>query len=308
MSFKSFDPKEISTAQLHDYMLSTIAPRPIAWASTINKEGQVNLAPFSFFNFFGSNPPIIIFSPSRRVRDNTTKHTLENVKETKECVINIVSYELAGQMSLTSAEFAGDVNEFEKANLKAAPSVRVKPPRVEASPAQYECIVKDIISTGDQGGSGSLIICEVVHVHLREDIFEEEGKIDPKRVDNIARMGRSWYTRASQGLFEMPNPKDKNIGFERVPKEIRESRYLTGSEIARLASVEYIPSEEEIAMVRNSTGMQELMDKYGKDDEVLQSKVQSMAKTLLAENKIEEAWRLLMAFPAARPHQGASPA
>jgi flavin reductase (DIM6/NTAB) family NADH-FMN oxidoreductase RutF len=307
MSFLSYDPKELKTAQLHDYMLSTICPRPIAWASTIDKDGNVNLAPFSFFNFFGSNPPIIIFSPSRRVRDNTTKHTLENVKETRECVINIVNYELAGQMMLTSAEYGGEINEFEKSNLTQTPSVRVKPPRVKESPAQYECIVKDVIATGEQGGSGSLIICEVVHLHLRDDIFESEGKIDPRRVDTIARMGRSWYTRASEGLFEMPNPVGKKVGFDRVPGYIRESRFLTGSDIGRLASIEYVPTEEELAMVKSSTGMQELISKYGNQSEELQSKVHVMAKTLVHENKLEEAWRLLMAFPGspAHPHQGA---
>ncbi|MGZ5283050.1 MAG: flavin reductase family protein [Bacteroidia bacterium] len=294
--YKSYDPKELPTSQLHEYLLSTIAPRPIAWASTVDINGKVNLAPFSFFNVFGSNPPTLIFSPARRVRDNTIKHTLENAMATKEVVINIASYNLVGQMMLSSAEFDEDINEFEAANLTPEPSLKVRPPRVKESPAQFECIVKDVIHTGDQGGAGNLIICEIVQVHLREDIFDGE-KIDPRKVDNVARMGYLYYTRAADGLFELPNPKgNTGIGFQRLPEFVSTSHTLTGNELARLASISYIPGNDEIKMVETSPGMQEIISKYGQSKVELQSKLHNLAKTLINENKLEEAWKVLYAF------------
>jgi flavin reductase (DIM6/NTAB) family NADH-FMN oxidoreductase RutF len=295
--FRSFDPKELENNVRHDYLLSTIAPRPIAWASTMDSKGNINLAPFSFFNVFGSNPPILVFSPSSRVRDNTLKHTLLNIRETMECVINIADYNLAGQMSLSSGEFHEGVNEFEMANLEMEPSIKVKAPRVKASPAQFECKVRDIIETGKNAGAGHLIICEVIYIHLSEHIFNTEGKIDPHLVDNIARMGKIWYTRAKEGLFQMPNPKgNKIIGFGRLPKHIRESRFLTGSELAKLAGVDYEPTTEEIKMAEQSTGMQDIYKEYGNQPEMLESKLHNIAKTLIAENKFEEAWRILLCF------------
>jgi flavin reductase (DIM6/NTAB) family NADH-FMN oxidoreductase RutF len=295
--YKSFDPTELEANVRHDYLLSTIAPRPIAWASTVDRNGNVNLAPFSFFNVFGSNPPILVFSPSSRVRDNTHKHTLLNAQETMECVINIVSYEMAGQMSLTSGEFQEGVNEFEMANLEMLPSLKVKAPRVKNAPAQFECRIRDIIQTGTNAGAGHLIICEVIHIHLNESIFNGEGKIDPHLVDNVARMGKIWYTRAKEGLFQMPNPKGKNIiGFGRLPDHIRNSRFLTGSELGKLAGVDYEPTPEEIKMVEESTGMKEIFAQYGSAPEMLESKLHNIAKTLIAENKFEEAWRVLLSF------------
>jgi flavin reductase (DIM6/NTAB) family NADH-FMN oxidoreductase RutF len=295
--FRSIDPKELENTVRHDYLLSTIAPRPIAWASTVDKNGIVNLAPFSFFNVFGSNPPILVFSPSSRVRDNSLKHTLNNARETMECVINVVNYELAGQMSLTSGEFQEGINEFEMANLEMEPSLKVKAPRVKASPAQFECKIRDIIETGTNAGAGHLIICEVIHIHLSEHIFNQEGKIDPHLVDNIARMGKIWYTRAKEGLFQMPNPKgNKIIGFKRLPSHVRESHFLTGSELGKLAGVDYEPTPEEIKMVENSPGMQEIFKEYGDQPVMLESKLHNIAKTLIAENKFEEAWRVLLSF------------
>jgi len=295
--FKSFDPKELATNVLHDYLLSTIAPRPIAWASTIDENGKVNLAPFSFFNVFGSNPPTLVFSPSSRVRDNTQKHTLLNAQKTGECVINIANYELAGQMGLTSGEFPEGVNEFEMANLEMAVSVKVKPPRVNAGPAQFECIVKQIIPTGTNAGAGNLIICEVVYLHLNENIFNQEDKIDPHLVDNIARMGKIWYTRAKEGLFQMPNPKGtKIIGFSRLPEHIRHSKYLTGSELAKLAGVDYIPSPEEIKAEEALPEMQEIFRNSGGNSDQLDQALHILAKPLIAENKFEEAWRVLLSF------------
>jgi flavin reductase (DIM6/NTAB) family NADH-FMN oxidoreductase RutF len=297
VAFRSYEPSSIPTPQLHEQLLGTIAPRPIAWASTVDSQGRVNLSPFSFFNIFSSNPPVIIFSPSRRVKDNTTKHTLENAKATGEVVINIANYELAGQMVLSSGEFEEGVNEFEQSNLEMEASVIVKPPRVKASPAQFECKVRDVISLGEGGGAGNLIICEIVYIHISEHVFDEDGKVDPRRVDNIARMGRIWYTRAKEGLFEHPTPRGKTgIGFSRLPEHIRSSRHLTGGELAKLASIDYVPSAEELEMVRTSTGMQEIKNKYGDNEDEFTSKTQALAKTLIAENKLEEAWKVLLAW------------
>ena len=192
MSYKEFDPKSIKTPELHGILLGAIAPRPIAFASTIDKEGNVNLSPFSFFNVFGSNPPTLIFSPARRGRDNTTKHSYENVKEVAEVVINIANYPMVEQMSLASTEYDKGVNEFVKAGFTEAKSTKVKPPRVAESPVAFECKVKQIIETGEDGGAGNLIICEVIHIHLNEAILDENGKIDPFKLDPIGRVGGNW--------------------------------------------------------------------------------------------------------------------
>lgn len=295
--FRSFDPKDLQTNVLHDYLLSTIAPRPIAWASTIDAQGKVNLAPFSFFNVFGSNPPTIVFAPSSRVRDNTLKHTLMNAVATGECVINIANYELAGKMVLTSGEFAEGVNEFEMAELEMEASVRVKPPRVKASPAQFECVVKNIIPMGTNAGAGSLIICEVVYLHLNENIFNAEDKIDPHLVDNVARLGKIWYTRAKEGLYQMPQPKGKVIiGFSRLPDHIKNSKYLTGSELAQIAGVDYEPTAEEIKEEEAKADMQDIFKKYGQNPEALEAELHKKAKSLIAGIHYEEAWRVLLSF------------
>lgn len=295
IEYKSFEPKELPTNILHEYLLGAVAPRPIAWASTTDVDGNINLSPFSFFNVFGSNPPIMVFSPSRRVRDNTTKHTLENIYATKECVINIVSYDLAHQMVLSSTEYEAGINEFEKAGLTMVPSVKVKAPRVKESPAQFECKVKDVIALGEGGGAGHLIICEVVHLHIQQRVFDENGKMDPHRVDHIARLGGIWYTRSSAGLFQLPNPGNKkNIGFDNIPEHIRNSRYFTGSELARLAGVEQLPSQEEVEMVKSAPGMKDIYDQYGSDEGMLRTKIYSLSKELMEEGKIDEAWRILL--------------
>ena len=294
---KSFDPKELQVARVHEILLGTIAPRPIAWASTVDKEGNVNLAPFSFFNVFGSNPPIMVFSPNRRVRDNTSKHTLENIEDTMECVINIVNYELAGQMSLTSTEYTEDVNEFIKAGLTMEPSLKVKAPRIREAPAQYECIVREIFYTGDGGGAANLIICEAIQIHVHDYIFNEHDKIDPMKVDNVARMGGIWYSRAKEGLFQLSNPAGHtNLGFDGLPHHIRQSNYLTGSELSMLARAVEKPSEEEIELVRNSPGIKDIREKYHDNEDMLRSKFHNLAKDLLKEGKAEEALRVLFAF------------
>jgi flavin reductase (DIM6/NTAB) family NADH-FMN oxidoreductase RutF len=231
----SISPKDIKTAQLHGYLLGAVSPRPICFASTVDSDGNVNLSPYSFFNVFSANPPILIFSPARRVRDNTTKHTLENVLATKEVVINIVSYDMVQQMSLSSTEYAEGVNEFVKAGFTEAPSVKVKPPRVAEAPVQLECKVNEVVA-------GNLVICEVVQLHIDENILDAEGKIDPAKIDAVARMGGNWYSRAKTGMFEVPKPLSTlGIGVDTLPEAIRFSTVLTGNDLGMLANVEQLP-------------------------------------------------------------------
>jgi len=292
----SIDPKNIDQPTLHQYLLGAIAPRPIAFASTIDKEGRPNLAPFSFFNIFSSNPPIAIFSPARRGRDNTTKHTFENVKQVRECVINIVNYELAQQTSLASTEYAEGISEFVKAGLTPIASEKVKPFRVKESPVQLECIVKDVIELGNGGGAGNLIVCEIVMVHVNENILDADKKIAPEKIDLVARMGGSWYTRASKGLFQIKQPtKEIGIGFDNLPLDILKSTVLTGSELAQLAGVEQLPNETDV----NEYKLIELSDLFmelkGKPKE-LEQQLHERAKPLIAEKKITEAWMTLLSF------------
>lgn len=264
MRVKTIDPKEVSTSKLHSILLSSVAPRPIALASTIDKNGKVNLSPFSFFNVFSANPPIMIFSPARRVRDNTIKHSLENVQEVKECVINIVNYNIVEQMSLSSTEYSRGVDEFIKAGFTAIPSEIVRPPRVGESPVSFECSVTEIIALGDAAGAGNLIICKVEKIHIKEHYFEEDHKLDTKKLDLVSRMGGSWYCRAiPQSLFEIPKPlAAKGIGVDALPISIKNSNILTGNNLGRLANVEKIPSKEEInSTLENDKTLQRILEK-----------------------------------------------
>jgi len=228
----SFEPKELATAKLHGYLLSAVAPRPIAFASTIDEKGRPNLSPFSFFNVFSANPPIMIFSPARRVRDNTTKHTLENAEITKEVVINVVNYNIVQQMSLSSTEYAEGVNEFEKAGLTMLKSDIVKPFRVAESPVQFECKVNDIIKLGTEGGAGNLIICQVVKLHINNAVLNESGSIDQEKLDLVSRAGGSFYNRAKNGFFEIPKPLSTiGIGVDALPDNVKHSKILTGNDV-----------------------------------------------------------------------------
>ena len=218
----SFEPKNLSTGKLHSYLLSAVAPRPIAFASTIDENGNPNLSPFSFFNVFSANPPILIFSPARRVRNNTTKHTLENVLKTKEVVINVVNFDIVHQMSLSSTEYPENINEFDKAGLNMLDSDMVKPFRVAESPVQFECKVTKVEALGKDGGAGNLVFSEVVKIHIKESILDENGAIDQYKIDQVARMGGNWYTRANTGLFEVPKPLSSlGIGVDQIPEDIR---------------------------------------------------------------------------------------
>lgn len=271
----TIDPKEISTGKLHSYLLGAVAPRPICFASTVDVEGNVNLSPYSFFNVFSANPPVMIFSPARRVRNNTTKHTLENVLETKEVVINIVSYPMVQQMSLSSTEYAKGVNEFVKAGFTEIPSQKVKPPRVAEAPVQFECKVNEVVELGKEGGAGNLVICEVVQLHINEAILDAEGKIDPVKIDAVARMGGNWYNRAKEGMFEVPKPLSTlGIGVDALPKAIRLSKILTGNDLGMLANVEELP--------------QAAMQFVSEDD-----RTHKKAQELLKNGDVSEAWKTL---------------
>ena len=287
MSYKEFDPKSIKTPELHGILLGAIAPRPIAFASTIDKAGNVNLSPFSFFNVFGSNPPTLIFSPARRGRDNTTKHSYENVKEVAEVVINIANYPMVEQMSLASTEYDKGVNEFVKAGFTEAKSTKVKPPRVAESPVAFECKVKQIIETGEDGGAGNLIICEVIHIHLNEAILDENGKIDPFKLDPIGRLGGNWYSRSKNALFEVEKPLQKlGIGVDALPEDIKNSDILSGNDLGKLGNIEKIPVASELESVMISVKY----DKNNADD------LHKIAHQLLEENKVMEAWKVLLKY------------
>jgi flavin reductase (DIM6/NTAB) family NADH-FMN oxidoreductase RutF len=292
----SLDPKELPQQKLHQYLLGAIGPRPIAFASTLDEQGRPNLAPYSFFNVFSSNPPILIFSPARRGRDNTTKHTLENALINRECVINIVNYPMVEQMSLASTEYPEGVSEFEKAGLTPIASEVVKPFRVKEAPVQFECKINDVIALGNQGGAGNLVICEVVRIHISESILDEDGRISPIKIDQVARMGGHFYTRANQGLFQLPQPMTQvGIGFDQLPSDVRTSKVLTGNELAQLAGVESLPNETEV----NEYKLTELADLFVELEgqaAVLELQLHERAKLLIDEKKIAEAWMTLLAF------------
>ncbi len=286
----SISPQDIPTGKLHGYLLGSIAPRPIAFASTMDSEGRVNLSPFSFFNVFSARPPILVFSPARRGRDNTTKHTYENVLEVPEVVINIVNYAMVQQMSLASTEYAKGVNEFTKAGFTELASEIVRPPRVAEAPVQMECKVNDVIRLGENGGAGNLVICEVVKIHMYENIFNEEGHIDPYKIDTVSRLGDNWYSRAKNGLFQVPKPLSTlGIGVDALPETIRKSKVLTGNDLGMLGNVENFPTKEEIDTFINAS--EELKNLVAKGNS---EEIHKRAQQYLCEGKIAEAWKVLL--------------
>jgi len=291
----TLDPKELSTKYLHGYLLGSVGPRPIALASTIDENGRANLSPFSFFNVFSANPPIAIFSPARRVRNNTTKHSLENAASTKEVVINVVSFDIVEQTSLSSTEYAEGVNEFVKAGFTPLKSDLVKPFRVKESPVQMECIVKDIVSLGDEGGAGNLVICEIVKMHVSESILNANQQIDPHKIDLVGRMGANWYCRASgESIFEVQKPNTKiGIGYDQLPARIRNSFILSGNDLAKLANVEKIPSTEDVEKFKENTDIAHILY-TATDDEEAREELHYHAKTLLENDQVEEAWSTLL--------------
>jgi flavin reductase (DIM6/NTAB) family NADH-FMN oxidoreductase RutF len=292
----SINPKEVSVGRFHYLMLGTVAPRPIAFASTIDKDGNVNLSPYSFFNCFSANPPILVFSPARRVRDNTHKHTLENLREVPEVVINIVNYDMVEQMSLSSTEYPKGVNEFIKAGFTQVDSIKVKPPRVGESPAAFECKVLDIIELGQEGGAGHLVICEVLLGHFKQEIFDENDKIDPFKVDAVGRMGGDWYCRATgNSLFEIEKPiRTMGIGVDAIPERIRNSHVLSGNNLGRLGNVEQLPTDDEITAMAENTEVLEIIRRLGFDTEALELNLHALARQKIEAGEVHEAWKILL--------------
>lgn len=293
---KSIKVESLSTAELHNYLNHSIAPRPICFASTIDKAGNVNLSPFSYFNVFSVNPPICVFSPSRRVRDNTTKHTLENIKEVPECVINIVNYSMVQQASLASVEYPKGVNEFVKAGFTELASEMVRPPRVAESPIQLECVVKDIITLGDKGGAGNLVIAEIKIIHLSEAILDASGKINQTKVDHVARLGGDWYCRVTaDNLFKVAKPVTTiGIGVDALPKAISNSNVLTGNNLGQLGNVEQLPLDEDVEAYSQTDEIKELLDATIGDSQTRDLQLHLKAKTLLDEGRVVEAWMVLL--------------
>ncbi len=286
----SLHPKDLSTGKLHGYLLSAVAPRPIAFASTIDVDGNPNLSPFSFFNVFSANPPILIFSPARRVRDNTTKHTLQNVETVKEVVINVVNYDIVHQMSLSSTEYPEGVNEFEKTGLTMLPSDEVKPFRVAESPVQFECKVNEIVHLGTDGGAGNLVICEVVKLHISEDVMNKDNTINQEALDLVARAGGSYYSRAKKGFFEIPKPlKTMGIGVDGMPEHVRNSMILTGNNLGMLANVEALPKENEVNMF-----IDDISERYPDIKTASHREKHKLARNYLSYGDVESAWKLLL--------------
>lgn len=286
--YHSFSPDQLAVGQLHATLLAGIAPRPIAFVSTVDAEGRHNLSPYSFFNIFGSNPPTLIFSPARRVRDNTTKHTLQNLREVGECVVNIVDYAMVEQMSLASTEYPKGVNEFVKAGLTQVQSERVAAMRVGESPLSMECVVEQIIETGQEGGSGNLVIARIVHVHQRQDCTGNNGLLDPDRLDLVGRMGGSYYVRASgEALFEIPKPlRDRGIGVDQLPASARDSHVLSGNDLGRLGNIAHLPSDSLLAEIEKDPRCQGISTAPA---EVQIEQLHTYVKELLHQGKTEYA-------------------
>ena len=287
----TIDPKSIETAKLQGYLQSSVGPRPIAFASTMDAEGNANVSPFSFFNVFSANPPILIFSPARRVRDNSIKHTLINAEATREVVINVVNYDMVQQISLASTEYAHGVDEFLKSGLTPIASEVVKPFRVKESPVQFECKVTQIIPLGTEGGAGNLVLCEVVRIHIDESVLDENGAIDQYKIDLVSRLGSNWYSRSNQGLFEVPKPLSTlGIGVDAIPNFVKESSVFNGNDLGMLGNIEALPTMEEVSIfVKQNFAVKGVLSA---DD---QQKVHLEAKKYLNENDVLSAWKVLLA-------------
>ncbi len=296
-AFRTYKLDDLKPADVQGLLQGAIAPRPICFASTIDANGKVNLSPFSFFNIFSSNPPIVIFSPARRVRDNTIKHTLENVMTVPEVVINVVNFDMVQQTSLASTEYPKDTNEFIKAGFTEEPSLFVKPPRVKESPVQMECIVNQIIPLGEKGGAGNLVICEVKMVHVNVDVLNAVGKIDQEKIDLVARMGGDWYARAfGDALFEVPKPLTTlGIGVDSLPEEIKHSNILTGNDLGMLGNSEYLPDADSIEVYKRMNKELQTLHLENKGEELVQ-KLHQYAHLLLLKKEVQDAWKVLLSI------------
>jgi flavin reductase (DIM6/NTAB) family NADH-FMN oxidoreductase RutF len=289
-----FDLQDLKPAEKQYYLQHVVAPRPVCFASTIDKAGNVNLSPFSFFNLFSSNPPVLIFSPSRRVRDNTTKHTLQNVLEVPEVVVNIVTDDMVYQTSLASCEYPKVVNEFIKAGFTPEPATVVKPPMVKESKVKMECKVLEIKSLGSEGGAGNLVICEVLKLHIDDSLLDENKKVDQRKIHHIARLGADWYCRVDESnLFKVPKPNTElGIGVDALPESIRNSKLLTGNNLGQLANVSEMPV---IDPSFDDAHLKKIIQYYSINPDDLEKELHMYAKKLLDEGKLKEAWQVLLA-------------
>ena len=277
---KTIDVKSGETAGLYQYLSAAVTPRPIAFVSTIDVEGNKNLSPFSFFNVFSVNPPILVFSPVRRVRNNTSKHTLDNVHEVKECVISLVTEEIAQQVSLASCDFDAETNEFEKAGFTEVRSDLVTPSRIKESPINFECKVNEVITLGEEGGAGSLVLCQILKMHIDTEVLDENNAIDPFKLNIVSRLGANWYGKTTkESLYEIVKPISRmGMGIDKLPEEIRTSEILTGNELAILASAENIPTKKEFSLAEEKSTVEKHI----------------LAKELLSQGKAQDAWQLLL--------------
>lgn len=290
----SLNLSELKPADIQNYLQHAIAPRPICFASTIDLEGNINLSPYSFFNLFSANPPIVVFSPARRVRDNSIKHTLQNVTEVPEVVINIVDYDMLQQTSLTSCDYPKNVNEFDKAGFTQEKAFIVKPPMVKESKIKLECKVNNIIPLGTEGGAGNLVIAEVLWMHIDESILDEHKKIDQTKLDLVARLGANWYTRANAStIFEVEKPNlNLGIGFDALPVSIKNSKILNGNDLGKLANVSELPF---IDPSFHDDRLKNIIQYFSLNPDDMETELQLYAKELLAQNNVSAAWQILLA-------------
>ena len=295
----SFSPEDLITRDRHRILLGAIGPRPIALVSTVDEFGKPNLSPYSFFNIFSSNPPTLIFSPARRVRDNTTKDTLHNALREQEVVVNVVNYDLVQQVNLSSAEYPSHVDEFVKSGLTPVPSELVAPPRVAESPVSLECIVKDVVALGEEGGAGNLVICEIKKIHCADYVMSDEGGLDQEALDLVGRMGKNWWVRASgDALFSVGAPT-VGIGVDQIPMVIRNSTVLTGNDLGLLGGVTVLPTEEEIEQKKNDFDIRRLLQNYADGIERREA-LHEVARELLENGHVHEAWKVLLIDKSAR--------
>ncbi|MEP6628739.1 MAG: flavin reductase family protein [Ginsengibacter sp.] len=293
--YKSIILKDLPTAEVQNFLNHAIAPRPICFASTIDANGHVNLSPFSYFNLFSTNPPVVIFSPARRVRDNTTKHTLQNILEVPEVVINVVSYDMIQKVSLSSCEYPKETDEFLKAGFTKEKSVIIKPPRVKESPVQMECKVLEVKHLGTEGGAGNLIICEIILMHIKENILGGNGKIDQRKLDLAARLGNNWYARINaENLFEVEKPHTAlGIGIDQLPESIKYSKILSGNHLGQLANVHEMPF---VDPAFEDDKLKNIFQYYSLNPEDMEKELHLYAAELLNDGKVAAAWQILLAL------------
>jgi flavin reductase (DIM6/NTAB) family NADH-FMN oxidoreductase RutF len=291
--FKTILLSDLTNIEAQHFLQHAIVPRPICFASTIDANGQVNLSPFSFFNLFSTHPPVIVFSPSRRGRDNTTKHTLQNILQVPEVAVNIVSYEMVQQASLSSCEFPKGTDEFLKAGFTKEPSQIIKPPRVKESPVQMECRVLEVKPLGTEGGAGNLVIAEVILMHIHNNLLDDKGKIDQRKMDVVARLGGNWYARINAGnIFEVEKPNTKiGIGIDALPDALRKSSILSGNNLGKLANVDELPM---VDISFNDEKLKQIFQYYSTNPEEMETELHRYAKELLEQGKVNEAWQVLL--------------